>query len=64
MNHLDENTRRKISQSVKPTITNDRRKKMSDSMKGFWAKQRAKDKEIVSLKKKVKHLESQLPTQN
>ncbi len=64
MNHLDKSTRRKISQSVKPTITNERRKKMSDSMKGFWTKQRAKDKEIRVLKKKVEHLESQLSTQN
>ena len=64
MNHLDKSTRRKISQSVKPTITNERRKKMSDSMKGFWAGQRAKDNEIKVLKKKVEHLESQLATKN
>lgn len=60
VNSLDKSVRDKISASIKPTITLERRKKMSKSMKTFWEGQKAKDREISKLKKRIKELEGQL----
>jgi len=57
---MDKTVKRKISDSVKPTITAERREKMSDSMKDFWKVQKQKDEEIKTLKKENRELKDKL----
>ncbi len=57
---MDKTVKERISDSVKPTITKERREKMSDSMKGFWAGVKSDKRKLKRLEKENKELREEV----
>ncbi len=61
---MDKIIKERISTSVKPTITKERRQKMSRSMKGFWASVKSDQRKLKRLEKENKQLREEVANQS
>lgn len=61
---MDKVVKERISSSVKPTITKERRQKMSNSMKGFWAGVKRDQRKLKKLEKENKQLREEVANQS
>ena len=61
---MDKGVKERISSSVKPTITKERRQKMSSSMKGFWASVKRDQRKLKRLEKENKELREEVANQS
>ncbi len=61
---MDKVVKERISSSVKPTITKERRQKMSSSMKGFWASVKRDQRKLKRLEKENKELREEVASQS
>ena len=61
---MDKVIKERISSSVKPTITKERRQKMSSSMKGFWASVKRDQRKLKRLEKENKELREEVASRS